>query len=85
MTNHFTVSWLSFFPYQYYGYRYQQCMLICEWSKFPSIDFAARVEEFPEHQHDDELCTNTLTTVTDIVVQTRNILCTMHVPLLSEM
>ena len=63
---------------------YQQCMLICACMKFPSIDFARRIEEFPEHQHDDELCTNTLTTVTDIVVQTWNILCTVHVPLLSS-
>ena len=39
--------------------------------KFPSIDFARRIEEFPEHQHDDELCANTSTAVTDIVVQTR--------------
>ena len=40
-------------------------------TKFPSIDFARRIEEFPEHQHGDELCTNTSTAVTDIVVQTR--------------
>ena len=64
---------------------YQQCMLIFACTKFPSIDFAGRIEEFPEHQHDDDLCTNTSTAVTDIVVQTRSILCTVHVPLLSEM
>ena len=52
---------------------YQQYMLICACTKFPSIDFARRIEEFPEHQHDDELCTNTATAVTDIVVQTRSI------------